>query len=327
MTDMNEDVPEDAPAHCPGTSSEDAGKASACSGCPNQSACKTAPKGPDPAVGEIGGKMSNVKHKILVLSGKGGVGKSTFAAQLAFCLAGQDKQVGLLDIDICGPSIPKMTGTEGEEIHQSNIGWSPVFVDENLGVVSIGYMLPNADDPVIWRGPRKNALIKQFLKDVHWGDELDFLVIDTPPGTSDEHLSLASYLKEANVDGAILITTPQEVAVIDVRKEINFCKKIGITILGVIENMSGFVCPHCNCSSDIFAATSGGGEKLAKDYNIPFLGRIPLDPELLKACEQGRSYTAPGEKDTAPRRAFNAVVNRIVSEVEKIHPTNGIAAT
>ena len=177
-------------------------------------------------------KLSQVKHKILVLSGKGGVGKSTVSAQLAFALANQGKQVGLLDIDICGPSIPTMLGLVGQEVHQSASGWSPVYVEDNLGVMSIGFMLPTTDDAVIWRGPRKNGLIKQFLTDVDWG-QLDYLIIDTPPGTSDEHISIVQYLKATNVDGAVIVTTPQEVAMADVRKEINFCKKTGKDIFAL----------------------------------------------------------------------------------------------
>ncbi|KAL8124243.1 hypothetical protein AgCh_012038 [Apium graveolens] len=157
--------------------------------------------------------MASVKHKILVLSGKGGVGKSTFCAQLSYALAAMDIQVGLLDIDICGPSVPKMLGLEGQEIHQSNLGWSPVYVESNLGVMSIGFMLPNPDDAVIWRGPRKN-------------------------GTSDEHISIVQLLQETGIDGAIIVTTPQQVSLIDVRKEVSFCKKVGINVLGVVENMS-----------------------------------------------------------------------------------------
>lgn len=237
-----EDRPADAPEHCPGTQSEEAGKAAACAGCPNQAACASAPKGPDPDLAAIAERLAPVKHIVLVLSGKGGVGKSTFSAQLAFALAARGLEVGLLDIDICGPSVPKMLGLEGEEIHQSGAGWSPVYVQENLGVMSIGFMLPNPDDAVIWRGPRKNGLIKQFLKDVHWG-ACDYLVIDSPPGTSDEHISIVQFLKAARVDGAVVVTTPQEVSIIDVRKEINFCKKTGIPVLGVVENMSGLRAP------------------------------------------------------------------------------------
>lgn len=269
-----------------------------------------------------------------MLSGKGGVGKSTVAAQLAWSLAAKDAEVGLLDIDICGPSVPKMLGLEGQEIHQSNMGWSPVYVEENLGVMSIGFMLPNPDDAVIWRGPRKNGLIKQFLKDVHWGD-LDYLVIDAPPGTSDEHISVAQFLRPCaqlcgNLAGAVIVTTPQEVALIDVRKEINFCKKTDIPILGVVENMSSLVCPATELrfkddqGTDIthqvmdgirsvlgsamgsamgsitaevpvfYAPTSStdtvsnGAEEMAKKAGVPFLGRIPLDPALSRAAEEGR---------------------------------------
>lgn len=169
-----------------------------------------------------------------------------------------------MDTDICGPSIPKMMGADEEKIHVSGAGWSPVWVMDNLGVVSIQFMLPDADKDaaVIWRGPRKNGLIKQFLKDVNWG-ELDLLLVDTPPGTSDEHLSVNSFLKESGIDGAVVVTTPQEVALLDVRKEIDFCRKAGIHVLGIVENMSGFVCPNCKHESQIFQATTGGGEALA----------------------------------------------------------------
>ncbi|KAF9984863.1 cytosolic Fe-S cluster assembly factor nbp35 [Mortierella antarctica] len=282
--------PEDAPEHCPGTESEQAGKASACDGCPNQNVCATAPKGPDPDLPLINDRMGNVKHKILVLSGKGGVGKSSFTTQLSFALShDEETQVGVMDIDICGPSIPKMFGLDGEQIHSSNSGWSPVYVTDNLGVMSIGFILQEADDAIIWRGPKKNGLIKQFLKDVDWGD-LDFLVVDTPPGTSDEHLSVVQYLKESGITGAILITTPQEVALQDVRKEIDFCRKVKIPIIGVVENMAGFVCPSCKGESVIFAPTTGGAKKMAADTNVPFLGSIPLDPRIGKSCDQGLSF-------------------------------------
>lgn len=226
--------------------------------------------------------MGTVKHKILVLSGKGGVGKSSFTTQLSFALShDEETQVGVMDIDICGPSIPKMFGLDGEQIHQSNSGWSPVYVTDNLGIMSIGFILQEADDAIIWRGPKKNGLIKQFLKDVDWGD-LDYLVVDTPPGTSDEHLSVVQYLKESGITGAILITTPQEVALQDVRKEIDFCRKVKIPIIGVVENMAGFVCPSCKGESVIFAPTTGGAKKMAEDTNVRFLGSIPLDPRIGK---------------------------------------------
>lgn len=155
----------------------------------------------------IAERMATVKHVILVLSGKGGVGKSTFSAQLAFALAGMDFQVGLLDIDICGPSIPKMFGLEGQSIHQSNLGWSPIYVESNLGVMSIGFLLDRVDQAITWRGPRKSAMIKQFMRDVDWG-ELDFLIVDAPPGTSDEHITIVQSLQASRIDGAIIVSTP-----------------------------------------------------------------------------------------------------------------------
>jgi len=281
------------PHNCPGTESENAGKSNACQGCPNQQICSSNKQNvPDPDIALIQERLKEVKHKILILSGKGGVGKSTFSSQFSFALASlnnQSLQVGLLDIDICGPSIPKLCGLEGESIHQSNLGWSPIFVQENLGVMSVGFMLSGPDEAVIWRGPKKNGLIKQFLRDVDWG-ELDFLVIDTPPGTSDEHLSIVQYLKATGLDGAVVITTPQEVALMDVRKEINFCKKVGVPVLGVVENMSGFVCPKCHNTTQIFKPTTGGAEKMAQSMGVPFLGSIPLDPRIARCCDEGKPF-------------------------------------
>ncbi|XP_025711415.1 cytosolic Fe-S cluster assembly factor NUBP1 isoform X2 [Callorhinus ursinus] len=201
---------EEVPQGCPGTGSAQAGRGASCQGCPNQRLCASgAGAAPDPAIEEIKEKMKTVKHKILVLSGKGGVGKSTFSAHLAHGLAeDENTQVALLDIDICGPSIPKIMGLEGEQVHQSGSGWSPVFVEDNLGVMSVGFLLSSPDDAVIWRGPKKNGMIKQFLRDVDWG-EVDYLIVDTPPGTSDEHLSAVQYLSAAHIDGAVIITTPQ----------------------------------------------------------------------------------------------------------------------
>ncbi|XP_057435312.1 cytosolic Fe-S cluster assembly factor NBP35-like [Lotus japonicus] len=346
----NGDIPEDANEHCPGPQSDSAGKSDACEGCPNQQICATAPKGPDPDLVAIAERMATVKHKILVLSGKGGVGKSTFSAQLAFALAARDFQVGLLDIDICGPSIPKMLGLEGQEIHQSNLGWSPVYVESNLGVMSIGFMLPNPDEAVIWRGPRKNGLIKQFLKDVYWG-ELDFLIVDAPPGTSDEHISIVQCLDATGVDGAIIVTTPQQVSLTDVRKEVNFCKKVGVNVLGVVENMSGLSQPITDfkfqkltdsgeekdvtewtleymrekapellnliACTEVFDSSGGGAVKMCKEMEVPFLGKVPLDPKLCKAAEEGRSCF--GDKDcfvSAPA---------LKNIIEKLLETNGLS--
>ncbi|CAK0763003.1 cytosolic Fe-S cluster assembly factor nbp35 [Coccomyxa viridis] len=345
-------VPDNANEHCPGTESEQAGQAASCAGCPNQAACASAPKGADPEIAEIEERLRSVRHKILVLSGKGGVGKSTFATQLAFALAAGSREVGLLDVDICGPSVPKLTGLEHREIHRSNLGWSPVYVEDNLAVMSIGFLLPNPDDAVIWRGPRKNGLIKQFLKDVHWG-ELDYLVIDTPPGTSDEHISIAQFLKGADVDGAVIVTTPQDVAIIDVRKEVNFCKKVGLNILGVVENMSGLQQPLASmrfmsqaedgepardvtqqllallkgsaldadsivAQSDVFKPTKGGAESMAADMGIPFLGRVPLDPALSLAGEQGRSAFEPGSGAAkSSGLALQGIIQTIISKTQR----------
>ncbi|KAG1675996.1 Cytosolic Fe-S cluster assembly factor nubp1-A [Nymphon striatum] len=278
------DIPSNAPDHCPGTQSESAGKGSACQGCPNQTNCSSgAASAPDPDIALLKEKLSGIKHKILVLSGKGGVGKSTFSSTLARGLALDDSiDVGVLDIDICGPSQPTILGVQGEQVHQSGSGWSPIFVEHNLAVMSVGFLLPNEDAAVIWRGPKKNGI------DVDWS-ELDYLVIDTPPGTSDEHLSIVQYLSQTDVDGAIIVTTPQEVSLLDVRKEINFCKKVELPILGVVENMSSFVCPKCKVQTEIFPPTSGGAEKMAADMDIKFFGKIPLDPNIARSCDEGKS--------------------------------------
>ncbi|KAL7861330.1 hypothetical protein AOLI_G00176790 [Acnodon oligacanthus] len=305
------DVPSDAPEHCPGTTSEQAGKSSACQGCPNQTICASgATKAPDPAIEEIKLKMATVKHKILVLSGKGGVGKSTFSAHLAHALASDDsKEVALLDIDICGPSIPKIMGLEGEQVHQSGSGWSPVYVEDNLAVMSIGFLLGSPDDAVIWRGPKKNGMIKQFLRDVDWG-ELDYLIVDTPPGTSDEHLSVVQYLSGAGIDGAVIITTPQEVSLQDVRKEIRFCQKVKLPVIGVVENMSGFVCPKCKNTSQIFPPTTGGAQRMCEELGLTLLGKVPLDPRIGRSCDEGKSFLneVPGSPAAA---AYLTIVQSI----------------
>lgn len=294
QSDINESDMAEAPHGCPGVASESAGKESACQGCPNQGICSTGKvnTGPDPDVVEITRKMSHVKNIILVLSGKGGVGKSTVSTNIARSLALDDAiSVGLLDIDICGPSIPITTGLEGESIHMSSSGWSPVFVQDNLAVMSCGFLLDSGDSAVIWRGPKKNGLIKQFLRDVDWG-QLDFLVIDTPPGTSDEHLSIVSFLKSCDsLRGAVIVSTPQEVSLIDVRKQIDFCQKVKLPIIGLIENMSVFVCPSCCKESTIFksSANKKGIEGLSADKSIPILGKIPLDHKIAKSSDDGSS--------------------------------------
>lgn len=303
------------PEHCPGTESELAGKSDACAGCPNQEICASAPKGPDPDIPAITERLADVQHKVLVLSGKGGVGKSTFTSMLGRAFAAdEDLEVGIMDVDVCGPSMPKIMGAEHERVHSSNDGWSPVYVDDNLSVMSIGFLLPDQDNAVIWRGAKKNGIIKQFLKDVIWGS-LDYLIVDTPPGTSDEHLSINQYMSESGVDGAVIVTTPQEVALLDVRKEIDFCRKAGIKIIGLVENMSGFVCPNCKGESFIFAPTTGGGEALSKECNIPFLGKVPLDPRIGKSCDNGENFLLE-YPDSPASTAILEIIDRIRDIVE-----------
>ncbi|XP_002163109.1 cytosolic Fe-S cluster assembly factor nubp1-A isoform X1 [Hydra vulgaris] len=311
------DVPDNAPESCPGTESASAGKTTACQGCPNQSICSSGQaKLPDPGIQEVRWRLASVKHIIVILSGKGGVGKSTFTSTFARGLAlDEKKQVAVLDVDICGPSIPGIFGVQDEQVHQSGSGWSPVFVEDNLSVMSIGFLLQSVDEAVIWRGPRKNGIIKQFLKDVDWGD-IDYLIIDTPPGTSDEHLSLVQYLSQANLDGAVIITTPQEVSILDVRKEINFCSKVKLPILGVVENMSGFVCPKCQTESQIFPPTTGGGEALANELGLQFLGRLPLDPRIGQCCDEGKSFLNQYPESPAAQ-AYHQVIKKVIDQCDK----------
>ena len=230
-------------------------------------------------------RMTRVRYRILVLSGKGGVGKSTVAANTAFALARAGKEVGLLDIDIHGPSIPKLLHLEGKVVGVKGDTIIPVTVGKRLKVMSIGFLLPNEDMAVIWRGPRKYGLIQQFLADVKWGD-LDVLVVDSPPGTGDEPLGVIQLI--GRVDGAVIVTTPQDVAITDVRKCLTFCRQLEVPVLGVVENMSGFVCPKCGERFNIFK--TGGGQRMAKEMGVPFLGIIPIDPEIVASCDSGVPY-------------------------------------
>jgi len=229
-------------------------------------------------------RLCRIRHKIIVLSGKGGVGKSMFAVNLAVALMMSGKQTGLLDIDIHGPSIPTMLGLEHEMVQGNENGLLPVNLN-GLKVFSIGFLLRNSDDAVIWRGPLKHGVIKQFLKDVEWGD-LDYLIIDSPPGTGDEPLSVCQLI--GKMDGAVIVTTPQKVAAVDVRKSITFCRQIQVPVLGVVENMSGFACPHCGKITQIFR--EGGGQRIAEDMQVPFLGSIPLDPKIAEDCDDGLAF-------------------------------------
>jgi len=231
--------------------------------------------------------MAQVKHKFMVLSGKGGVGKSSVAVNLAVTLARQGYAVGIMDADIHGPNIPKMMGVEEERLVGSQDGLMPIPTESGPKVMSIAFLLQSKDDAVIWRGPLKHSVIKQFLGEVFWGT-LDYLIVDLPPGTGDEALSTTHLIK--NVDGAVIVTTPQDLALLDARKSITFCRQLNIPLIGVIENMSGFICPHCNQKIDLFKV--GGGEKTAREMGVPFLGRVPLDPGMVISADNGVPFVA-----------------------------------
>ena len=279
---------QDAPESCPGPETEKAGKSEACYGCPNQNICATAPQ-EDPDIVLIQERLANIKDVILVLSGKGGVGKSTISTLLSLKLS-QSFQVGIMDVDLTGPSIPCMLGVEDEPVHQSSTGWTPVYVNDQLCCISIQFLLPTKDEAVIWRGDKKNGMIKQFMKDVEW-DELDYLVVDSPPGTSDEHLSTIKLFQQTNkISGCVIVTTPQQVALQDVKKQINFCKKLNLKILGVVENMSGFECLNCHKTSDIFECEENGVLDMCKEYNIHYLGKLPIDPAVGLALDEGEDF-------------------------------------
>lgn len=256
--------------------------------------------------------LKGVKHVILVLSGKGGVGKSTVSTQLALALKEHGYKVGILDVDLCGPSIPYLLGLEDKEVHQCPEGWVPVYSDQDqrLAVMSIGFLLKSRNDGVVWRGPKKTGMIRQFLGDVYWQD-IDYLIIDTPPGTSDEHITVMENLRNLNCDGAILVTTPQAVAIEDVRKELTFCRKTQIPIIGIVENMSGFVCPNCSECTNIFS--TGGGESLAQLAKVPFLGRLPIDPKVSATPNQSVLRTHP---DSTVASVFESLVNIVTGRQE-----------
>jgi Mrp family chromosome partitioning ATPase len=251
-------------------------------------------------------RMEQIAHKLLVLSGKGGVGKSTVAANLAAALAHAGKQVGLLDVDIHGPSIPKLMGVEDARVAGEDETLFPVTLRDGLKVMSIGFMLPSQDAAVVWRGPRKYGVIRHFLQQVEWG-ELDFLVIDSPPGTGDEPLAVAELVRPRV--SAVLVTTPQDLAIADVRRSVRFCREVHLPVTGILENMSGLACPNCGHRIDLFK--SGGGERLADTLGVPFLGRIPIDPEIVNRGDAGAPFAVdPTNSPTV--EAFARVIESIL---------------
>jgi ATP-binding protein involved in chromosome partitioning len=248
--------------------------------------------------------LGKIRYKIMVMSGKGGVGKSTVAVNLAAVLAGEGQQVGILDADIHGPNIPKMWGIDWRPLQGGEEGIRPIEVLSNVKLISMGFLLPNPDSPVVWRGPMKHTAIKQFLGDVEWGN-LDFLIIDLPPGTGDEPLSIAHLIK--GVNGSIIVTTPQDVALLDSRKSVNFSRILKIPVVGIVENMSGLKCPECGHFIPLFKI--GGGEKAAKDLGVPFLARIPIDPEVVQKSDSGTPYVV-SYPDSEVTKAFKEIAEK-----------------
>ena len=248
--------------------------------------------------------MNKIKHKIVVMSGKGGVGKSTVAVNLAVTFA-KEARVGIVDADVTGPDVPKILGVENSRIVPGEKGLEPVSAVLDVKVASMQLVLGDRDTPVIWRGPLKIKALKQMLMDVRWG-ELDYLIIDLPPGTSDEPLSIAQEIPDA--DGAVVVTTPQDVALLDVRKSIMFARAVKLPVIGIIENMSGMICPHCGKEVDVFK--KGGGEVAARELGLPFLGRIPLDPRIVVGGDAGKPFVLE-HPDSPAAKAFAGIVEGI----------------
>lgn len=261
-------------------------------------------------------QMGRIKHKIVVMSGKGGVGKSTVASNLA-CVLAADAKVGLVDADVTGPDIAMIMGVEDAEVVSKEVGsetlMEPVAGPNGVKVISMAHLI-DRDTAVVWRGPLKIKALKQMLSEVDWGD-LDYLVIDLPPGTSDEPLSIAQEIPDA--DGAVVVTTPQEVSLLDVRKSISFAKAVNLPVLGVIENMSGLVCPHCGKEIDVFKV--GGGEAAAKELGLPFLGRIPLDPRIVVGGDSGQPFVI-AHPDSEATKAFRAIVAKLKAQLKEPAP-------
>ncbi|MCP8304376.1 MAG: Mrp/NBP35 family ATP-binding protein [archaeon] len=270
-------------------------------------------RGKDEQEHRINAWMAKIKHKIVVLSGKGGVGKSTVAANLAVALArkGRPNLVGILDADITGPSIPKMLGARKQQLRAGPPGIFPATGPLGIKIVSMDFLLQSDETPIIWRGPLKSVAIKQFLADVVWG-ELEFLLIDLPPGTGDEALSIMQLIPD--IDGVIIITIPSEVSQIVVKKAVTFTRKLNSPIIGIIENMSGFVCPKCGAETNIFKV--GGGQKISDDLDVPFLGRIPLDPRICEGSDQGSPFIIE-HSDSPAAKAFVEIVDKIEDFLKK----------
>jgi Mrp family chromosome partitioning ATPase len=285
----------------------DCNSESSCSSCSSAAGCNTDEK-KQHAKKRLDERLSKIKYKIMVMSGKGGVGKSTVSVSLASALHALGYSVGILDADIHGPNVPKMFGMTQKGVHSGENGLVPFEAAEGLKVMSVAFLLENDDDAIIWRAPVKHGMIEQFISDVDWGD-LDFIIIDLPPGTGDEPLSVAHII--GGVDGAVIVTTPQEVALLDSRKSVTFARKLNIPILGIVENMSGMVCPHCGETVDLFK--SGGGEKAANEMGVNFLGKVPIDPMVVIQGDSGKPYVLE-VKDTPTALAFRKIAENVAKQ-------------
>lgn len=262
---------------------------------------------PDQGQEKVRQRLNMIQNKIVVMSGKGGVGKTTVATNLSISLATKGFKVGLLDVDIHGPNVPKMLGIEDHKLMMDEHGIIPATAEPDLKVISMAYLIGEKDVPVIWRGPLKMGAIKQFLGDVSWG-ELDYLIIDLPPGTGDEPLSIAQHIPDAH---AIIVTTPQEVAVMDARRSVNFAKQLGMNVLGIVENMSGMSCPHCGETIDLF--THGGGKTAASDFDLPFLGKVGMEPGIVTSADGGKPFIIE-YPDSPSSKDFENVVKNIIAQ-------------
>jgi len=282
-----------------------------CKSCKESESCDNPEKKTENNLDEkLKNNMANIKHKILVLSNKGGVGKSSIAINLACSLSEKGFKVGILDADLHGPSVAKMLGFEGKRLQGSPEGIIPMSVSPNLVAVSMASLIETSDAPLIWRGPLKMMALKQFLGEVEW-ETLDYLIIDSPPGTGDEPLSICQLIPE--LEGGVIVTTPQKVALLDSRKCINFLKNLKIPILGIIENMSGLKCPYCGKNIDLFK--SGGGEKAALEFNLPFLGKIPIDINIVNSTDEGKPYIFQ-YKNSETAQILNKIVELILAKIK-----------
>ena len=255
--------------------------------------------------------LARIKYKIIVMSGKGGVGKSTVAVNLALTLASKGHKVGVMDVDIHGSDVAKLLGVEDARLESTGEMIIPVPVNPNLSAMSMAFLLEDRDTPIVWRGPVKMTAIRQFLGEVAWGD-LDYLIVDLPPGTGDEPLTVAQMIPEGA--WAVVVTTPQDLALLDSRKAIRFAEALNMNIAGVVENMAGLECPHCGETIDLFKI--GGGEKAAEEMNVNFLGRIPIDPQMVKMGDLGVPYVVDEPDELAPR-AFHEIANNLEEQVSK----------